>query len=185
MKNQLFVMGISVAALIFGMMVVGCENPNINWDVPSGYIDPATLNTGLPVVTINTVGQKKITSRINYLPAAIEIDDPDDDDNDLTAEAEIRGRGNATWTDFAKKPYRIKFFEKQKLFGLTKAKSWVLLANAADETMMKNILAFEMGKRFGLPYTNHYIPVEVVINGEYQRSYVLTEQVRPVMAELI
>jgi hypothetical protein len=163
---------------MFGMMVIGCENPTINWDDPSGYVDPAALNTGLPVVTINTLGQKKITSRINYLPAAIEIDDPDDDDNDLTAEAEIRGRGNATWTDFAKKPYRIKFSEKQKLFGLTKAKSWVLLANAADKTMMKNILAFEMGKRFGLPYTNHYIPVEVVINGEYQGSYVLTEQVQ-------
>jgi spore coat protein CotH len=64
------------------------------------------------------------------------------------------------------------------VFGLTKAKSWVLLANASDETMMRNIIAFEMGQRFGLPYTNHYIPVEVVINGKYQGSYVLTEQVQ-------
>jgi hypothetical protein len=96
MKNQLLIMGILVAALMFGMMVAGCENPTINWDAPSGYVDPAILHTGLPVVTINTVGQKKITSRTNYLPAAIEIDDPNDDDNDLAAEAEIRGRGNAT-----------------------------------------------------------------------------------------
>jgi hypothetical protein len=157
----------------------GCEN-SINWDEPHGFVDPAELNTGLPVITINTAGQQKITSKINYLPATITIDDPDVDAYDLTEiEAGIRGRGNYTWTHFAKKPYRIKFSEKQKLFRLPdKAKSWVLLANAGDETMMRNILAFEMGQRLDLPFTNHYIPVEVVVNGVYQGSYVLTEQVQ-------
>ncbi|MDR1971935.1 MAG: CotH kinase family protein, partial [Treponema sp.] len=77
-----------------------------------------------------------------------------------------------------KKPYRLKFIEKQKLFGLTKAKSWVLLANAGDKTLIRNSIAFEMGQRFDLPFTNHYIPVELVLNGEYRGSYLLTEQIQ-------
>jgi hypothetical protein len=80
--------------------------------------------------------------------------------------------------EYGKKPYRLKFIEKQKLFGLTKAKSWVLLANASDGTLMRNSIAFEMGQRFDLPFTNHYIPVELVLNGEYRGSYLLTEQVQ-------
>jgi hypothetical protein len=178
MKNRNNLLGFLIIATFANTLLV-CENSIINWDEPRGFVDPAGLNTGLPIITINTAGQQKITSRTDYQSAAITIVDPDDDNNNLTEiEAGIRGRGNSSWVNFAKKPYRIKFSEKQKLFGLTKAKSWVLLANAADETMMRNILAFEMGKRFDLPFTNNYIPVEVVINGEYRGSYVLTEQVQ-------
>jgi hypothetical protein len=36
----------------------------------------------------------------------------------------------------------------------------------------------ELGQRFGLPYTNHYTHVEVFLNGTYQGSYVLTEQMQ-------
>jgi spore coat protein CotH len=64
------------------------------------------------------------------------------------------------------------------LFGLEQAKSWVLLANYKDATLLSNTIAFELGRRFGLPYTNHYVHIEVVLNGVYQGSYVLTEQVQ-------
>ena len=54
----------------------------------------------------------------------------------------------------------------------------MLLANYKDATLLTNTVAFELGRRFGLPYTNHYFHVEVVLNGVYQGSYVLTEQVQ-------
>jgi hypothetical protein len=41
-----------------------------------------------------------------------------------------------------------------------------------------NTVAFELGHRIGLPYTNHYTPVEVFLNGVYQGSYLLTEQMQ-------
>jgi hypothetical protein len=41
-----------------------------------------------------------------------------------------------------------------------------------------NTIAFELGARFGLPFTNHYIHVELILNGVYEGSYVLTEQVQ-------
>jgi hypothetical protein len=165
--------------IIVSLNVICCDNyiDSINWDNPKGYINAEILNTGLPIIKINTNNQK-ITSTENYITADIQIVDGNDSDNNITTITEIRGRGNATWNNFAKKPYRLKFFEKQGLFGRTKAKSWVLLANSADDTMIRNIIAFEMGQRFGLPYTNHYIPVELVLNGEYRGSYVLTEQVQ-------
>ncbi|GHV09638.1 hypothetical protein FACS189485_22420 [Spirochaetia bacterium] len=90
---------------------------------------------------------------------------------------EIRGRGNTTWGQ-PKKPYRIKFKNKTSLFGYEQAKSWVLLANYLDPTLIMNTLAFELGVRFGLPFTNHYQHVDLVLNGVYQGSYVLTEQVQ-------
>jgi hypothetical protein len=114
----------------------------------------------------------------------IQIIDPANSGNnlDLTSSNEevqgIRGRGNTTWALHPKKPYRLKFDEKQSLFGLKKAKSWVLLANYQDPTLLMNTIAFELGDSFGLPFTNHYIHVELVLNGVYEGSYVLTEQVQ-------
>jgi hypothetical protein len=39
--------------VIFLCVISGCEN-SINWDDPPGYVDFAELDTGLPVVSINT-----------------------------------------------------------------------------------------------------------------------------------
>ena len=46
----------------------------------------------------------------------------------LSAKGRAKGRGNATWEYYEKKPYKIKFDQKQSLFGLTANKDWVLLA---------------------------------------------------------
>jgi spore coat protein CotH len=148
------------------------------WGVEKKSFDPALLDTGLPIITIDTEGSKIINSRENYIDAKITIDDPIDSDNDLEeTETQIRGRGNTTWW-YPKKPCRIKFYDKQNLFGLTKAKSWVLLANHQDPTLMMNTIAFELGRRMELPCTNHAVHVELILNGVYEGSYVLTEQVQ-------
>jgi hypothetical protein len=112
-----------------------------------------------------------------YVDAVFELVDPVSKNNNFAAPVEIRGRGNTTWT-FNKKPYRIRFYEKQSMFGLTGAKNWVLLANHQDTTFIMNTVAFELGRRFDLPYTNHSFHVELVLNGVYEGSYVLTEQIQ-------
>jgi hypothetical protein len=88
----------------------------------------------------------------------------------------IRGRGNGTWLA-PKKPYRIKFDSKQSLLGLTAAKSWVLLANYYDKTLLRNAVALDMGHQFSADFTPHYRFVEVVMDGVYIGNYMLTEQV--------
>lgn len=134
-------------------------------------------STGLPVIKIDTENGKPITDKENYITANIKVIDIENDENNLEKETGIRGRGNSTW-GYPKKPYRLKFDKKTSLFGLGKAKSWVLLANYQDPTLIMNSVAFELGHRFGLQYTNHVNHVELFLNGTYQGSYMLTEQVQ-------
>lgn len=157
--------------------------------VASGYEDyPARFaievenvltDTGLPVIYIDTRNGAPVTSREDYIKMNIRIssDYPEYNLEQTGFEDEIRGRGNSTW-DNPKKPYRIKFNKKTSLFGLTAAKSWVLLADYRSPTLLQNILGFELGQRFGLPFSNHFRHVEVVLNGNYAGTYILTEQVQ-------
>ena len=96
--------------------------------------------------------------------------------NDFTHAVQIKGRGNNSW-NYEKKSYRLKFAEKVKLFGLKKGKSWVLLANPLHGSLMVNTIAMKIGQLINAPYTNHAIPVELYINGEYQGSYIFTEKI--------
>lgn len=133
--------------------------------------------TGLPVIKIDTENGAAITDKENYITAAIKLIDVNNKENDIDSETGIRGRGNSTW-GYPKKPYRLKFDKKTSMFGLGKAKSWVLLANYLDPTLIMNTVAFELGHRAGLQYTNHANHVELFLNGKYKGSYVLTEQVQ-------
>ena len=95
----------------------------------------------------------------------------------LTDTATIRERGNASRT-FPKKPYRIKFANKHKVLGSkANAKKWTLINNYGDKTLMRNQLAFELSRRFGLPYTPFCAYVDVILNGDYKGCYQLCDQI--------
>jgi len=135
-------------------------------------------STGLAVMKVDTEGGAEITDRENYVNATCLVSDPDNPQNNIDKTTGIRGRGNSTWEMYPKKPYRLKFDKKVSLFGLGEAKSWVLRANYQDPTFIMNTVAFELGQRLGLEYTNHSNHVELFLNGEYKGSYLLTEQVQ-------
>ena len=96
----------------------------------------------------------------------------------FSASAQIRCRGNSSYLWYDKKPLRLKLDDKHKMLGLSKARSWVLLANYRDVTDMMNTFVFEAGEWLGLPFTNHTRYVELFINGDYRGVYQLTEQVQ-------
>ena len=89
----------------------------------------------------------------------------------------IRGRGNSTWGE-EKKPYKIKLDKKASILGLPKNKHWVLLANALDETLLKDRITAWLSDRMDFEFTPHCLSVDVVMNGEYLGNYMLAEQVR-------
>jgi hypothetical protein len=64
------------------------------------------------------------------------------------------------------------------MLGMPADKSWVLLANYSDKTLMRNYLAFEFSRRFGLAYTPQSHFVEVYLNGAYNGNYLLTELIQ-------
>lgn len=89
---------------------------------------------------------------------------------------EIKGRGNSTW-EMEKKPYNIKLDEKQNLFGMGKTKKWSLIANHGDESLIRNVLAYQAAENAGMPYTPQFTPVDVYINNDYMGSYLLTTRI--------
>lgn len=89
----------------------------------------------------------------------------------------IRGRGNGSW-NMSKNPYKIKLEQKTDLFGMGKSKTWVLLANYFDSSLIRNCLVSRLGDAAGLEYTPQGVFVEVVMNGEYLGNYYLCEQVQ-------
>ncbi len=94
----------------------------------------------------------------------------------------IRGRGNTSW-DENKKPYKIELKNAADLFGMGESTDWALMANAIDESEIKNIITSQLGEGVGMPYTPQSIPVEVVMTGSKTGSqflglYYLSETVK-------
>ena len=59
-----------------------------------------------------------------------------------------------------------------------KNKHWVLLADYYDPSHIRNKITYWMGKKLGMAYTPECVYVDVVMNGQYYGSYLLSEQVR-------
>ena len=129
----------------------------------------------VPRIDIDIDGGNYVTSKDYYLNAKFRISG-NGVYEDFVDSVQIKGRGNSSWSA-NKKPYRLKFDEKVKPFGLTKGKSWVLLANAQKGSLMANAIAMKIGQMAGAQYTNHIIPVELYMNGTYMGSYMFTEKV--------
>lgn len=96
-------------------------------------------------------------------------------------EAEVKVRGNWT-TSYDKKPLRIKFKKAKSMLGLNDGqafKSWVLLAEYKDASMLRNKTALTIAEEILEPdglYVSDVELVEVQINGEYWGVYLLAEQ---------
>ena len=156
------------------------------------FISAVGDNLNIPLIEINTDGGAQPHNKEDYVNCSFEISNCDDEednfkvDMDVTEEGKyavgIRLRGNSTFWQ-KKKPYRIKFDEKQSLFGLKKNKSWVLLADYLDQSKIRNYTAFELANGIidTLPEENQYFAptghhVALVINGQFKGLYLLCEQ---------
>ena len=89
----------------------------------------------------------------------------------------IRGRGNSTWYD-DKKPFKFKLDAKANLLGMGGGRHWVLLANAYDDSLLRNRIAYYMGRELGLEFTPKMAPVDLYVNNEFLGSYTLCPEVR-------
>lgn len=138
--------------------------------------------TGIPIIWIRTEGSKEIISKSSYLKASFRLVEdvvtrfPGDI---VEADVQIKGRGNTTWGHrMPKKSYRLKFFEKQSLLSEPKDKSWVLLANYIDNTMLRNQVASFLGLISNLDYTPKFHFVELILNGKYNGTYQLGDKIK-------
>ena len=157
------------------LTIVAQDGSTCNYEVS------VMLKEGIPNVvphikiTTEDASITEIPSKDDYLNATLEIDGGGVYEN-YTGTTEIKGRGNSTWS-MPKKPYRLKLNKKASLCGFGEAKNYVLLANHIDPTLMLNAVAFKIARLLDMPFTNHAVPVDVTLNGQYKGSYMLTEQV--------
>lgn len=91
---------------------------------------------------------------------------------------EIERHGNSSWDYSIKKPYNIKLPEKQNLYGMGKAKKWVLISNYLDHSMLRNALTTEICKQTDMPYTSDYVFVDLYADGDYRGTYQLYEKIQ-------
>ena len=128
----------------------------------------------LPVVSVNTAGVA-VDSR-TYVDMTLTLVGTEEPLAEVPGS--IRLRGKSTYS-FPKKPYRIKLDQKHSLFGLDKARSWVLLADWLDPSTLHNYAALSLAatsEHFDFVPTPH--KVNLYLNGEYRGIYTLCEQVQ-------
>lgn len=146
-------------------------------DFTLSVTNPSDSYSGFPVLAIMTQDEKAIDSKEVWVKGRV-VFDPQQGDYELYSGAmEIKGRGHNTWGQ-PKKPYNMKLSEKTPLMGMNKHKRWVLLANAGDKTLLRNRVAYHLGRLTQLPWTPDTRYVDVILNGKFVGNYLLTEQIR-------
>lgn len=151
------------------------DNPG-NSDTPVEPEKPVVAYQ-IPKIHITTDNGQAVQSKTEYVAGKIRVEDPSMSFSDVEvfeAPMNIRGRGNSTW-GMPKKPYKVKLLEKSPILGISKDKEWVLLANYADKSLLRNSVAMQISKLLGFSWTPEMISVELWFNQEYQGVYTFTE----------
>lgn len=153
------------------------------WRTQDSYNIQPSLT--VPLIHINTQDGVTIADKENYIDATFWLDNCGIEgyesmgSEEEPLSIEIKGRGNYTWRESYKKPYKIKFAQKQMPLGLDHSKHFILKPDFMDWSgYLRNETGFEISRQLGMPYTTRQYPVELVLNGEYQGLYFLCEKIR-------
>lgn len=152
----------------------------------SGYTQ--TLSSNLPIVVINTAGatildDPKIVADMGIIDNGPgQRNSVTDTYNNYSGKIGIEIRGSSSQS-FPKKQYSIELRDatgegvSAPLLGLPPEEDWVLFAPYNDKTLMRDVLAYKIGRDL-----NRYAPrtrfCELVLNGNYEGIYVLIEKIK-------
>ncbi len=77
-----------------------------------------------------------------------------------------------------KKPFQFKLSARESLDGMGKGKTWMLLANWFDISLIRNQMTFDLCRELGLAGTPDCTQTDVYVNGAYLGTYLLTEKIQ-------
>ena len=139
--------------------------------------------TKLPTVYLTstdagTQGRSYVdSSKQNTTTAALRMIDANGGEIAATNITELKARGNSTFTYAEKKSYQIKLETAADLLQTSEnVKTWVLLANYFDATLMHDKLFKDMAASLQMPYTASCNWVNLYYDGEYRGVYLLSEK---------
>jgi hypothetical protein len=134
----------------------------------------------IPEIHILTDEQAPIETKEDYVYGYLDMYSYDQYNNSILELGGIRTRiklrGNSTLV-MPKKPYKIKFDEKQNMLSEYAEKEWVLLANFADQTLVRNAVAYQMANDLDMAFSPMVRFVDLYINNVYQGNYLLSDQI--------
>ena len=168
------------AALGFNDLVIKTTD-GTSTTISIGLIDSVQVrSTGLPEFHVNLIDYPSWTelqgAKDDVHPAILYMKG-NGMYSDIEADTvEFRGRGNSTW-GMKKKPYRFKMKKKAAVCGLPKAKTFALIANYIDCSLMRNAVSLWVANYLQMPFANHCIPVRVYFNDILKGEYMLTEKI--------
>ena len=176
---------LTTLTLSYGMEIAGITTGRSSGNIPDateivwvGAPDPTTLGTGLRTMYITTPSGSGIYSKDTWTEnCTVRLVDDAGTVYYENAAVAVKGRGNSTWS-YAKKPYTLKLPAKADLIGTGADKRWVLLANWMDRTLLRNEIAFELGRRSSLEWTPSGEFIELYLNGQHLGNYWLGEKIK-------
>lgn len=166
-----------IFALVVLLVFYGCESdlmsPVFNRPAKEEF-KMSPVPDCVPLVEIIVEDGKGIVSKEDYVNVDIKV--KEGNTFVLHASGKAKGRGNATW-GYPKKPYKIKFDEKQPMCGFPENKDWVLLADYCDKSLMRTAYMCDISEALKVDYPVRYRHVHLSVNGMYKGVYILTDQV--------
>lgn len=128
----------------------------------------------LPILYIVTDNNRRISKKESYVGANYILDE-------FYGKCKIRGHGNTTWVtrELYKKPYLLNLDKPAPLAGLQSGKKWILMANTADKSLLRNFYAENLAKNVwnNFKWTPSSRFITLIVNGKYSGLYELTEKV--------
>ncbi|MFC4638341.1 CotH kinase family protein [Deinococcus hohokamensis] len=155
--------------------------------VPSaGPVMPTNFTSALPLLILQTGGkpivdEPKTPGTLAVISkAAGSTNRPGDAPTGYVGPIGIEVRGT-TSQRFPKKQYLLELRDANgkdvsaSLLGLPPGSKWVLLASYTDPSLLRDAVGYNLSRRMG-HYASRTVPVEVMLNGEYQGIYTLAEK---------
>ena len=143
----------------------------------------------LPIVIVNTSGraipdEPKITANMKIVfNGSGQINRVSDQVFHFNGNIGIERRGSTSQSLSEKKPYSIELRDAAGedmaavLLGMPKESDWALIAPYSDKTLIRDALTYQLAGSF-MAWAPRTRFCELVINGEYQGVYVLTEKIK-------
>lgn len=145
--------------------------------------------SNLPIIVIETVGsgvpeEPKVAARMGILyngPGS--VNHIEDEWNEYNGWIGIELRGQTSNFFFPKKPYAVETRDENgennnvSLLGMPRENDWVLHNPYSDKSLIRNTLTYLLAGKI-MDYAPRVRLVELVLNGEYQGVYLLTEKIK-------
>ena len=97
----------------------------------------------------------------------------------FAAKGSLQGRGNISWErSDSKRSYSLRFDEAYSMPGLGKSRSWNLVGNAFDPSLLKNVVFNDISKQAGIKFQPKIGWVNLYVDGRYQGVYTLSDKIK-------